>query len=180
VELIINKYIKATKDCFSVLISLRGLITLSICACGAYLYYNFSWMYLRIILARIISSMLVVRGHIVERKLSFLVVDNCKILIEKDCTYVDLILVCIPFTWRRRRLAINLWHSLIFIVAVIVVNFARVYFAIAGYVQGISWYYSHDLIDYLIYYPTIAIIVFFWLRSMTFQNLSKNTSSNVE
>jgi len=82
-----------------------------------------------------------------------------------DCTYVDLWLLLIPFLWKLnwpwRR---NLYRVLSFGLMVGVVNFIRVCMSTYLYTTGQSWLVAHDLLDYLLYYPTLLLVATTALR----------------
>ena len=77
-----------------------------------------------------------------------------------DCTYIDLVLILIPFLWRVEvSPGRNLVWLAAFTVAVQLVNLARVWFSIWFFSRGGSWFLAHDLPDYLLYYPTLVLVI---------------------
>lgn len=130
------------------------------------MYYNLSWVPLQLLLAKVLVGMFTLGGHSASHVSGYLTVDNFVTRIDSDCTYIDLILVALPFVYRGDRLFRDATRVLFFVVMVSALNIARVYFAIAWHLRGVPWQYTHDLISNLTYYPVFVLIIFWWLEAM--------------
>jgi hypothetical protein len=77
-----------------------------------------------------------------------------------ECTYADLFLIVLPFLWvvgaRRGSNALRLLAAgLIILGGNLVRSFASVYIN----VLGVSWFWAHDLPDYLLWWPTFLYVL---------------------
>jgi len=135
-------------------------------AVGVGVFYAVSWMPLRIELRDFLAFLLRSGGSAVM----LATVDGSPVLrfphgqiyLSPDCTYMDLVLILLPFLWRPgKALRLNLSCLVAFAVAVQLVNLARVSFCVWFMARGYPWFYIHELPDYLLYYPTV-LVVFVW------------------
>jgi hypothetical protein len=82
-----------------------------------------------------------------------------------ECTYLDLVMIVVPFLWvfgaSRRS---NVLRITIAALAILGGNLVRSWAAVYFNVRGTDWFYTHDLPDYLIWWPTVAIVVVLALR----------------
>ena len=95
------------------------------------------------------------------------------------CTYVDLFLVLLPFSWRyRKRLDTNILRFVTLACCIWAVNLVRVSLAMSLCIHGVSWELAHTIPYGLIYF--IAIIVFSWMAIKKDLELREhNTSFNI-
>lgn len=134
------------------------------------IYVSFDWFSLRAALAAAGAGLLSVAGHTAgvatrgeEVFLTFL---DKRFLITPACTYVDLALILMPFTWRvGRGLSRNLVRVAGVTLAVLSINVVRLVLAAALHGGGTAWPLSHDLPDYVLYYTLIAGAVLLCARS---------------
>ena len=140
-----------------------GWLTLLSCCIGIVAFYSFEWTQLRIGLAKVIAAIFRTTGHVVVRRLVDVRVDNVPITITAECTYVDWILTAVPFVWRRGPARANIGRALVLILVVTVVNLGRVCIAIAGQLRGLSWFWSHDALDDILWYPSLILMIITWL-----------------
>jgi exosortase/archaeosortase len=91
---------------------------------------------------------------------SLLIVDGLWFAITPDCTYLDLMLIVAPLCW---NLGVPIKRNVLrlgaLIVAISVVNTARVIVALGSRADGASWFLAHNLPDMLICYPAITLAV---------------------
>jgi len=132
-------------------------------------FYAWDWLALRETLRDAVSGFIRALGCTVadsfERGTVAMRVADKQFVISADCTYVDLFLVLAPFVWRvRQSVQRNLLRITATVAIVSVLNFLRVGLAIYYHAQGYSWFFVHELPDYLIYYPSIAIVTLMAFR----------------
>lgn len=128
------------------------------------LYQSFDWLHLRkftldaavlLLHAAFPISTLVPDDH--DLTLSF---DDARFSFTPDCTYVDVILILIPWTLvhsdttLRRALRLLLLLS-----SVLLANQARIFLSLSLYRCGLPWLYCHDIPDRILYYGTISLII---------------------
>jgi len=133
-------------------------------------FYAVDWTLLRRSVRGATAAALVYLGHEVacedSKEEVLLTVDNRPFSFSPDCTYVDLILVLAPFCWSvRAGLRANVLRLLSLALIVSSVNLIRLIVALHLFAQGRSWFAVHELPDYVIYYPSIAVIVILTLVS---------------
>jgi hypothetical protein len=89
-----------------------------------------------------------------------LAVGAARIAITRACTYLDLALILIPFTWRLGLpVSRNLLRVAAILAGVAFLNVARLVVAIAAHAEGAGWGAAHDLPDVGLYHAAIAIAV---------------------
>ena len=138
-------------------------------ALGVGLFYAVSWMPLRIAVRDAAASCLQTVGMRVDvtafEGSPALRVAGKQFHFTPDCTYIDLVLILIPFLWRvEASPGRNLVCLAAFTAVVQLVNLVRAWFSIWFSSHGGSWFLAHDLPDYLLYYPTLVIVILWALR----------------
>jgi exosortase/archaeosortase family protein len=136
------------------------------------LFYSVSWLPLRRAVRDGVSWVMQHGGFIttvsVYEGSPALLVGSKRFYFTPDCTYVDLWLILIPFLWRLdwpwRR---NLGWILGFGVMVCAANFIRLCVSTYLWATGHSWLVAHELPDYVLYYPTLLVVVLIALRRDT-------------
>ena len=82
-----------------------------------------------------------------------------------ECTYLDLLMIVAPFLW---VFGASLWRNILRIgIAALVIlggNLIRCWASVYFFVRGIDWFYTHDLPDYIMWWPTVAVVVLLALR----------------
>jgi hypothetical protein len=130
-------------------------------------FYGFDWSGLRQLHVLWLHTTLQALGCPVQTSLHSLTVNGRAFQISPDCTYVDLILCGLPLLWRvRRRWSANLAVLAAYATAVALVNLARVLYGVYAFAHGVSLFWSHDVVDYILWYPTLGVVALFWLRSL--------------
>ena len=130
-------------------------------------FYGLDWSWLRQMHVLWLQATLQALGCTVQTAGTLLTVQGQHFQIDPDCTYVDLIVCGLPLLWRfHRRWTANLAAMAAFAAAVVIVNFARVLYGIYAFTHGVSLFWAHDLVDYVLWYPTLAIVALFWMRSL--------------
>ncbi len=140
-------------------------------ALGALLlvYLAGSWIPLRVNLAQAAALVLdllgLSAGVTLQEESVYLAVGASRIAITRACTYLDLALILMVFTWRfGRPLSANLFRAVGVAGAVMVMNLARLVVAIAAYTGGIAWGPAHDLPDIGLYHAAIVAAVMLCAR----------------
>lgn len=130
-------------------------------------FYGSDWLWLRRLHVTWLQSTFQGLGCEVQAAGTLLTVDGHRFQVDPDCTYVDLILCSLPLLWRvHRRPAANVVVMAAFATSVLVVNLVRVLFGVHGVTRGISLFWAHDFVDYLIWYPALGIVAFLWVGSL--------------
>jgi exosortase/archaeosortase family protein len=130
-------------------------------------FYSLEWGWLRQMHVLWLQTTLQALGCLVQTAGTLLTVNGHAFQISPDCTYVDLAICCLPLLWRvHRRFSANLAVLAGFAAAVVVVNLLRVLYGVYAYSHGGSMFWSHDLVDYVLWYPTMGIVALLWLRSL--------------
>ena len=134
------------------------------------LYLSFDWMVLRVWLSSagaLVLSFLGYPAAIASHPGGvFLSVSDTRFLITPACTYLDLALILVAFTWRAGRSnTANLFRAAALMTAVLSLNVGRLVLAAILHEGGTPWLLSHDLPDYALYYPAIAVAVILCARS---------------
>jgi hypothetical protein len=171
-----SRTICAAQRAAQIMCSPFGRITVGSCCIGIAVFYSCEWILLRIGLAEIIAALFRVTGHAVSRNLHNLTVDNTAITITTECTYVDWILIAAPFVWRRDKARINLYRTLALILTATLVNICRIYGAVAGQLYGISWFWAHDFVDGVLWYPSLVLMILGWLLAAERSQVSSRQS----
>lgn len=82
-----------------------------------------------------------------------------------ECTYFDLLMIVVPFVWvfgaSRRS---NILRLAIAAVVILGGNPIRTWASVYFNVRGTDWFYTHDLPDYIIWWPTAVIVPLLALR----------------
>jgi len=91
--------------------------------------------------------------------------------ITKACTYIDLFLASMPAVWlsfEKNRIVI----LCSFFLLINLINYGRVCIAIFLTCNGWSWFWSHDILDWAIWYPVFLSCILMWfIRNVYAQNL---------
>jgi hypothetical protein len=131
------------------------------------LFYSISWSWLRAAHALMLQAMLRLLDCNVQSVAPFFMVEQHAFAVDADCTYVDLILCGLPLLWRTHRNALgNFAWMVSFVAAVTLVNIPRMTLAVYVTAHGGSWFWSHDMIDHVLWYPTLGLIAISWIRSL--------------
>jgi len=82
-----------------------------------------------------------------------------------ECTYLDLLMIVAPFLWvfgaSRRS---NILRIAIAVFVILGGNLIRTWASVYFNVRGTDWFYTHDLPDYIIWWPTAVIVPLLALR----------------
>ncbi len=143
------------------------MLTLLAEAIAILAFYGIEWSWLRQLHVLWLQTALQALGCAVQTGLHTLTVNGRPFAISPDCTYVDLILCGLPLLWRvNRRWTANLSVLAAYAVAVALVNLARVLYGVHAFSHGVSLFWSHDLPDYVLWYPALGVLALLWLRSL--------------
>lgn len=143
------------------------LLVLFLEALAVLAFYGFEWSWLRRLHVLWLQDVLQSLGCALQAGLYSLTVNGREFQISRDCTYVDLIICGLPLLWRGRQHWVgNLTVLAAYAGAVVLVNLIRVLYGVYAYANGVSLFLAHDFLDYLLWYPTMAILVFLWVRSL--------------
>jgi hypothetical protein len=130
-------------------------------------FYGLEWIWLRSLHVAFLQTILPALGCSVEASGDLLTVQGHAFKIDADCTYIDLVLCSLPLLWRvHRRRSANLAVLAGFAAGVAVVNLARVLFGVYALANGVSMFWAHDLVDYVLWYPTLGMVALLWMRSL--------------
>jgi hypothetical protein len=150
-----------------VISSRHGLLTLLLFGCAVTLFYSLDWLWLRQLQVNTLAALLGVFGHSVLAQGFELKTGTAWVTITPECTYVDWILCASPFLWRfGKPLSANLSRLAFLAATVSVVNLIRTLVPILVSANGGSWFWAHDLVDYLLWYPGLAAVILFWLCAL--------------
>ena len=146
------------------------VVRLLVLAALVVIYISFDWFSLRAVLAAASAWVLALLGQTAgvatQGEAVFLTFSDKRVLITPACTYVDLVFILMPFTWRvGRGLWTNLFRIATVTLAVLSMNMVRLVIAAALHGGGMAWTLSHDLPDYAFYYMAIAGAVLLCARS---------------
>lgn len=143
-------------------------------------FYGFQWEWLRTANVACLHAILQGLGCHVQSIGHAMTVEGRAFVADRDCTYVDLILCSLPLLWRvRRSLADNAAVLASFAAVVVVVNLARATLAIYVTARGGSWFWSHDMVDYVLWYPTLGAVGLLWAQSLKTLWLLPNDSGGL-
>jgi len=166
----LGRFLERARDLGQAATSSYGCVTLLACAAAVGWFYSSDWNKLRHLLVGLLSGLFGWTGHAVSAQGLSLQVDNFKVTISRECTYIDWFLCAAPFLWRRVGLGANLLRILVLAGSVAVLDVLRVYLAIALALRGWPWFLSHDLFDDLFWYPGLGGVILLWiLASVRFQ-----------
>jgi hypothetical protein len=130
-------------------------------------FYGLEWTWLRQLHVLWLHAALESLGCAVQTGIHCLTVAGQRFQIDPECTYVDLVVCSLPLLWRiHRRLVANLALLAGFAAAVIAVNLGRVLLGIYTITHGVSLFWAHDVVDYLLWYPTLGMVIISWARSL--------------
>ncbi len=133
------------------------------------LFEAYDWMPLRVAQRDLIGWSVRVSGYspisFVHEGSPAVRVGEYSFFYTAECTYLDLLLTVAPLLWvfgashwrNIRRIAIA---ALIILIGNVIRTWASVYF----HVRGTDWFYTHDLPDYLIWWPTVVVLALLALR----------------
>ncbi|MEE9297177.1 MAG: hypothetical protein V3W34_19735 [Phycisphaerae bacterium] len=145
------------------------LIRVSVLVPLVVVFYTLDWMPLRVAQRDVIGWSFRVAGH---NPVGFVYEGSPAIRVEgrvhyytAECTYLDLLMIVMPFVWAfgasRRS---NIQRIGIVALVILVGNFIRCCLAVYLGVAGVDRFYAHDLPDYIIWWPTVAVAVLLALR----------------
>lgn len=160
----------AAKEHPSMIFNKPLLARLVVLAALLALYLSFDWMSLRLWLsgagAFVLSHLGYPAAIASHQEGVFLTVSDTRFLITPACTYLDLALILIVFTWRvGRSWAANLFRTAAVMTAVLSLNVGRLALAAILHEGGMAWRFSHDLPDFVLYYATLVGVVILCARS---------------
>ncbi len=130
-------------------------------------------MYVQVLLARIMSSLFTFNGYSVLQTEDRLFVEGFCFRFSGLCTYINRILIAIPFVLRIDGIGYNILRMLVFVGTVSVINIFRIYFALTWYIRGIPWKYSHTLFTHLISWLIFILTITLWLKSLRTSQMKK-------
>jgi len=128
------------------------------------MFYAWDWMPLRVGLRDAIGWSFRVRGYnprsFVYEGSPALSVEGKVHFYSPECTYVDLLFMVVPFVWifgaTHRS---NIQWLAIATLAIVGTNLVRCWAAVYLDVIGVSRFYAHDLPDYILWWPTVGVVV---------------------
>jgi len=166
------------KESFRALLSAvssgRGLATLLVFGCAVALFYSLDWVWLRTLQVETLAALLGAFGHSVLVQGLELKTGAAWVTITPECTYIDWILCASPFLWRfEKSLGANLSRLALLAAAVSAVNLIRTLVPILVSAKGGSWFWAHDFVDYLLWYPGLAGVILFWVFALVRAEQSK-------
>ncbi|MBN1125488.1 MAG: archaeosortase/exosortase family protein [Sedimentisphaerales bacterium] len=130
---------------------------------GAVLFYTCNWSFLIQWVMRAEMFVLQENGYEVEVSGNRILANNIVVPINDECTYVDWLLIAMPFALSCSR---RFWRSCVIGILVILVwfplNIARIWVGINLTNRGYNRWVSHDLPDYVLWYLTLALLVIIW------------------
>ena len=86
--------------------------------------------------------------------------------ITRECTYLDWYFIVLPFIWRKITLAMNVIRSIVLLIGVYFFNLFRICFGISLASHGVEWWWAHDFVDFISYYPALIIVVLLWVKNL--------------
>jgi len=133
------------------------------------LFYSWDWMPLRVAQRDVIGWSVRAAGYdpvaFVHEGSPAIRVAGDVYYYTAECTYLDLLMIVAPFLWvfgaSRRR---NMLRIAIAVLVILGGNLIRTWASVYFSVRGTDWFYSHDLPDYIIWWPTVAVVVLLALR----------------
>lgn len=152
-----------TKSLLRVLSSPRWCVTVIISACGLGVFYLLDWMWARTLIAQIMTSVFTLTGYQAEYINDQILLPSLTLKISRECTYIDWFLLAVPFVWTNQGFSRNIVNITIFAVCIGVFNLIRIYISTACYFRGVSWFWSHDIVAYIIILPLFVFLVLRWL-----------------
>lgn len=84
--------------------------------------------------------------------------------IGPDCTYASWIAFAAPLLWTAPTFRMNALRVLLAFALSQVVNVFRIVAAMIGTANGTSWYWTHDVPDYTLWYGSILLLAWHWMR----------------
>jgi len=132
-------------------------------------FYAWDWMPLRVLLRDVIGWSLRVSGY---NPISFVHEGSPAIRVAEEvyfytaeCTYFDLLMIVAPFLWvfgaSRRS---NILRIAIAVLVILGGNLIRTWASVYFNVRGTDWFYTHDLPDHIIWWPTVVVVALLALR----------------
>lgn len=133
------------------------------------LFYAWDWMPLRVLQRDVVAWSVRVSGFATT---SFVYEGSPALGVEgkvhfytAECTYFDLLMIVAPFLWvfgaSRRS---NILRIGIAALVILGGNLIRTWASVFFNVRGTDRFYAHDLPDYIIWWPTVAVAVLLALR----------------
>lgn len=159
-------FFKTIKAYVYVLLSWRSIITFGLAVAGIILFYSISWMPVQLFWVKTMAKVFNLVGHSSNYINNVLIVDGFVIRFSPLCTYMLVILIDLPFIWRKDCILRNMMRILLFMIMVFFLNIARIFFVIIWYLNGIPWKYSHTLFSHSISWLIFILIFMFWLRAI--------------
>lgn len=149
----------------------RRALLLRVCAMGVLLslFYGLDWMSFRVAQRDAIGWSLRVAGYapeaFVHEGSPAVRVRDHVFFYTAECTYLDLLMIVTPLLW---VFGASLWRNIcrIAIAALVILggNLIRTWASVYFNVRGTDWFYTHDLPDYLIWWPTVVVVALLALR----------------
>lgn len=87
--------------------------------------------------------------------------------IGPDCTYASWIAFAAPLLWTSSAFHINALRVLLAFALSQIINVLRISAAMIGTANGISWFWAHDVPDYTLWYGSILLVAWNWLRAFS-------------
>lgn len=153
----------ATHNSTHPLATRRAIVTLALIGIGAIIFYSSQWYWLRQIQVTLLAWIASETGLPCIINGFTLTFGNWAFEITRDCTYLEWMLYAAPLLWRDKPLLVNTLCITAILGAVFVLNIIRSWLAIYWSVCGVPWFWAHDLLDYVAWYGTLAIVAALWL-----------------
>lgn len=133
------------------------------------LFWAWDWMPIRVLLRDVIGWSIRVSGY---APASFVYYGSPALGVQskvhhysQECTYIDLLIIVLPFIWRfGDTLQNNIWRIGIATVVILGLNLVRCWAAVYLDVRGVGRFLAHDLPDYVVWWPTVVIVALLALQ----------------
>jgi exosortase/archaeosortase family protein len=133
------------------------------------LFYGYDWMPLRVAQRDLIGCSLRVTGYapqaFVHEGSPAVRVGEYSFFYTAECTYLHPLLIVVPLLWvfgaSRRS---NLLRITIAALAILGGNLVRTWGAVYFHIRGTDWFYTHDLPNYLLWWPTAVVVLLLAVR----------------
>jgi exosortase/archaeosortase family protein len=137
----------------------NNILRLGIVTMGIFSFYAIEWIPLRTFWAWLISVSMNFLGIKLISENDFIFVANNVVQVSARCTYLDLFLIGVPFVWVQKGYKKNIIAVILFAFVVFVVNYLRLCLTIILFYKGLSRFWSHDILDYIILCIILIMIV---------------------
>ncbi len=133
---------------------------------GIILYYICDWGFLENITAKTVAHILCLTGHEAKVYENIIEIDNLSWIINDECTYVDWLLIAMPLVIGfSNKIVKRCAAAVILIMGWFFINTIRVWVAISLHSKGHSWFFSHELPAYFLWYFTLLMIILVWFKA---------------